>query len=76
VRPAIGSRLVTPQKFLKVAASLVPREWHVKNAGVFEDMTEDDLARALAQVRSLIAAGIGAETPSDAAPQEGKPKLN
>ncbi len=63
-----------PGVFLKVVASLVPKEWHIKNAGAFEEMSEDDLVRALAQVRSLVSAGVRSKAQNDAAAEEGKPK--
>jgi len=63
-----------PQVYLRVLASFIPKEWHIKNADAFESVTEDEIRKALVQVRSLIAAGAGAKTSNDASRERGEHK--
>jgi hypothetical protein len=77
-----GTKVITevvekrPEVFLKVAASLVPKEWHLKRTGPFDEMDEDELLRALAQVRSVISANLRENAQTDAVAEDGKSKLN
>jgi hypothetical protein len=58
-----------PEVYLKVIASLVPRELHFKSANAFEGMSDDELSTLLVDVRRSLAArvaegsGVGSDTP-------------
>lgn len=49
-----------PHEYLKVVASILPKEMHVKTDALSE-MSDDDLATALDAVRSLVLAGALAQ---------------
>lgn len=49
-------RAEKPADYLKIVASILPKELHLKDA-TLEDMTDDELANTLAAVRNLIATG-------------------
>ena len=56
-------RLESPKDYVKVAASLLPRELHVKAASIVDGWTEDEIKAALDHIRSQIAgAGLAAPT--------------
>jgi len=63
-------RLESPKDYVKVAASLLPRELHVKAASIVDGWTEDEVKAALDHIRSQIAgaglAAAAAETASTA----------
>jgi hypothetical protein len=65
-----------PDIYLKVIASILPRELHVKDHSTFDGMTNEQLDEILGTVRAVIAArtptglGEGKATPS------GRDKLN
>ena len=63
-------RLESPKDYVKVAASLLPRELHVKAASIVDGWTEDEVKAALDHIRSQIAgaglAAAAAETASAA----------
>lgn len=55
-----------PQDFIKAVAQIVPKEVHVRETAV-EELSDDELAAALATLRSVLAAshagtGAGTET--------------
>ena len=50
-----------PEQYLKVVASLIPKELHVQNAPL-EDMSDDELMEIIALLRSQIAKGAGQAT--------------
>lgn len=52
-------RVKRPHEYLKVIASVLPKELHVKDA-TLGDMTDNELVELLAAVRSLSAADDGA----------------
>lgn len=45
-----------PHEYLKVVASLLPKELHVKDVSI-DDLTDDELGDILTGIRSLIAGG-------------------
>jgi len=45
-----------PGVYLKVVASLLPREWHVKAEPLFDGMSDDQLRELIESVRRTIAA--------------------
>src|SRR5258708_6159022 len=45
-----------PEIYLKVIASILPRELHFKSASVFEGMTNEQLDEALGSIRCVLAA--------------------
>ena len=51
-------RTEKPDQYLKVVASLLPKELHVKDASL-DDMSDTELVDLLAAVRSIIAAEPG-----------------
>src|SRR5262249_61069734 len=56
-------RLESSKDYVKVAASLLPRELHVKAASIVDGWTEDEVKAALDHIRSQIsAAGLAAAT--------------
>jgi len=66
-------RLEGPKDYVKVAASLLPRELHVKAASIVDGWTEDEVKAALDHIRrqiagadsaAAIAATAGAEEPN------------
>ncbi len=63
-----------PVAFMKTVSYLIPREWNIKHTDAFSEMSEDDLRRALEQVRSLISAGLGRKTDKDVAAEDGGSK--
>jgi hypothetical protein len=50
-----------PTEFVKIAASLLPRELHVKD-GALEGLTDDELEIALEEVRAAITDRLGKKT--------------
>lgn len=60
-------RAEKPDQYLKVIASILPKEFHVKE-GALTDMSDAELIATLATVRSLIAAG-GRSNAQPAAPK-------
>jgi len=52
-------RTEKPDQYLKVVASILPKELNIR-AGEFEDLTDDELARELANISAQLAAvGVG-----------------
>src|SRR5262245_63004540 len=45
-----------PGVYLKVVASLLPREWHVKNEPLFDGMSNEQLDEVIKSVRSVLTA--------------------
>ena len=45
-----------PGIYLKVIASLLPREWHVKNEPLFDGMSNEQLDEIIGSVRRILAA--------------------
>lgn len=65
-------RVEKPDQYLKVVASILPKELTVK-VNDFDDLTDDQLARQYASIaESLIAAGLGlgAGTAATAGPEQ------
>jgi len=64
-------RLESPKDYVKVAASLLPRELHVKAASIVDGWTEDEVKAALDHIRSQIAAAglAAAAAETSSAPQ-------
>ena len=61
-RPALLAAAWTePATFVKVAASLLPKEMHIKDT-TFDEMSDDELATVLAAVRGIVASGLGKKT--------------
>jgi len=50
-----------PEQYLKVVASLIPKELHVQDASL-EDMSDSELMDIIAVLRSQIAKGAGEAT--------------
>jgi uncharacterized protein DUF5681 len=48
-----------PEIYLKVIASILPRELHFKSESVFEGMTNEQLDEALGSIRSALAVRAG-----------------
>jgi hypothetical protein len=48
-------RIKQPGIYLKVIASLLPREWHVKNEPLFDGMTNEQLDEIIGSVRRILA---------------------
>src|SRR5262249_38829376 len=44
-----------PGVYLKVIASLMPREWHVKNEPLFDGMSNEQLDEIIGSVRRILA---------------------
>ena len=64
-------RLESPKDYVKVAASLLPRELHVKAASIVDGWTEDEVKAALEHIRSQIAgAGAAASTAETTSAEE------
>lgn len=53
-------RAEKPDQYLKVIASILPKELHVKDASL-DDMSDNELIELLAAVRSLAASETGAK---------------
>ena len=62
-----------PADYLKIIASIIPKELTIKTDTI-EDMTDEELLERLEQVRSVAAAIIGSEAPSRAGSTRGKAK--
>lgn len=54
-------RTERPQDYLKIIASIVPKEFTVKDQSL-DEMSDDELIELLAAVRALAAANAGKET--------------
>jgi hypothetical protein len=65
-------RTEKPDQYLKVIASILPKELHVKDASL-GDMSDDELIELLAAVRSLTASNSG-EASSEGSCEEGSKK--
>jgi len=52
-------RETRPEVYLKVIASILPRELHFKSESVFEGMTNEQLDEALGSIRCVLAARSG-----------------
>src|SRR5262249_54109126 len=48
-----------PGLYLKIIASLLPREWHVKNEPLFDGMNNDQLDEIIGSVRRILSARAG-----------------
>jgi hypothetical protein len=59
-------RTERPHEYLKVVAGLLPKEMIIKGTAL-DDMTDDELNRALSTVRELLASGVR-ETAGPGAP--------
>lgn len=58
-RPALmAAAWEDPASFVKIAASLLPKEMHIKDT-TFDEMSDDELAAVLAAVRGIVASGAG-----------------
>ena len=65
-----------PEIYLKVIASLVPRELHFKSANAFEGMSDDELTSLLVDVRRSLSARAGeSSSTGESTPSVGS-KLN
>src|SRR5262249_32695335 len=55
--PAVIEKVRKDQRgvYLKVIASLLPREWHVKNEPLFDGVSDDQLRELIDSVRRTIA---------------------
>ena len=50
-------RKTKPEIYLKVIASILPRELHFKNESAFEGLTDDKLDEVIGSVRAVLLAG-------------------
>lgn len=66
-------RLDKPAEYLKIAASLLPKEFTVNNVTT-ADLSDDELIERLDQVRSIAASLAGAKAGSGTSVQSGKAK--
>lgn len=66
-------RAEKPADYLKIIASIVPKELTIKTETI-EDMSDDELIERLDQVRSVAAALLGSEATSRAGSTRGKTK--
>ena len=65
-----------PDIYLKVIASILPRELHVKDHSTFDGMTNEQLDEILGSVRAIITARAPAGLGDGKAPPSGQDKLN
>jgi hypothetical protein len=65
-----------PDIYLKVIASILPRELHVKEQSMFDGMTNEQLDEILGSVRAIIATHAPAGLGDGKAPPSGRGKLN
>jgi len=65
-----------PEIYLKVIASLVPRELHFKSANAFEGMSDDELTSLLVDVRRSLSARVGEGSPEGSHTPSVGSKLN
>jgi hypothetical protein len=65
-----------PDIYLKVIASILPRELHVKDQSVFDGMTNEQLDEILGSVRAVIAGRAPTGLGDGKAAPSGKDKLN
>src|SRR5262249_24817750 len=62
-----------PGVYLKVVASLLPREWHVQNEPLFDGLNDDQLRELIESVRRTITARTpSGSTDGEQAPSVGK----
>ena len=66
-------RLEKPTEYLKIIASIVPKEFTVNNVSM-SDMSDEELIERLDQVRSIAAALAGASSGQGTGIQSGKAK--
>ena len=64
-------RAEKPDQYLKVIASILPKELHVKDASL-DDMSDNELVELLAAVRSLTATGDREKAKSGRRPKIGE----
>jgi len=64
-------RAEKPADYLKIIASIVPKELTVRD-GTLEDLSDEELLERLDQVQSVAAALIGAKAQSGTRPKAGK----
>jgi len=65
-----------PDIYLKVIASILPRELHVKEQSMFDGMTNEQLDEILGSVRAIIATRAPTGLGDGKAPPSGQDKLN
>jgi hypothetical protein len=69
-------RKAKPETYLKVIASILPRELHVKEQSMFDGMTNEQLDEILGSVRAIITARAPAGLGDGKAPPSSQDKLN
>ena len=69
-------RETKPEIYLKVIASILPRELHFKNESAFEGLTDDKLDEVIGSVRAVLLAATPTEAPGRAATPVSKDKPN
>jgi Family of unknown function (DUF5681) len=63
-----------PDVYLKVIASILPRELHFKNASAFEGLTDDKLDEVIGSVRAVLLASTPTSSGAGEAAPSGKDK--
>jgi hypothetical protein len=63
-----------PDAYLKVIASILPRQLHFKNESVFDGMSNEQLDQTINAVRSVLLAGTPTEASGRAVTQDSKNK--
>jgi hypothetical protein len=69
-------RKTKPEIYLKVIASILPRELHFKNESAFEGLTDDKLDEVIGSVRAVLLAATPTEASGRAATPVSKDKSN
>jgi hypothetical protein len=65
-----------PEIYLKIIASIVPRELHFRGANAFDGMTDDELSAFLVDVRRSLSARAGEGSPEGSHTPSVGSKLN
>jgi hypothetical protein len=69
-------RETRPEIYLKVIASILPRELHFKSANAFDGMTDEELSTLLVDVRRSLTARAGEGSPAGSDTSRVGSKLN
>jgi uncharacterized protein DUF5681 len=69
-------RETRPEIYLKVIASILPRELHFKSANAFDGMTDEELSTLLVDVRRSLTARAGEGSPAGSDTPRVGSKLN
>jgi len=65
-----------PEIYLKVIASILPREMHVRSESLFAGMSNDDVDNLLVEIRRSLAARAGTSSKAGSEAPVGGDKLN